>query len=225
MLRCSHIVCKVDDLHAAVEDFTDLGFTVDWGSDPTPAENALVWFASGPFIEPLRPPAVAQLEAMAAAYGRALAQRLGRWARASEGWCDLALETGATELADAHAALQAAGVRTSPVIKGSRTRPDGQVVRYQLLSPGPATLPFVASAYDPPQRPRQVKHANGALEVTTVRLGVSAGDRPAYDALAPEDPWLRVEATGESRVISVAIRGLRDQLDPARLHGAVLSNT
>src|SRR5262249_54346468 len=51
MLRCSHVLCTVDDIARAVADYTELGFTVEWGSDPRQAHNALIWFAEGPFIE------------------------------------------------------------------------------------------------------------------------------------------------------------------------------
>jgi catechol 2,3-dioxygenase-like lactoylglutathione lyase family enzyme len=223
MLRCSHVVCRVADIEVAVRDFTDLGFTVEWGSDPKRADNALIWFAEGPFIELLRPPPPAMRWPLTALYGRAVAGRIARWARSGEGWCDVALETDATELAPTRAALQAAGVDVSRIVKGKRTRPDGQPVRYEFLAPAPPRLPFVVSAYDPPQRPAHVAHANGALALTCVRLRVSDADRARYELLAGEDRWLRPEAAAETGVRAVELSGLRDELDPARLHGAVVA--
>ena len=225
MLSCGHVVCRVDDLQAGVRDFTDVGFTVEWGSDPRRASSAFIWFAQGPFIELLAPsPSFAILRwPMAALYGRAMGERIAHWRRPGEGWLDVALETDTTELASARAALRAAGVRVSKVVSGSRTRPDGERVRYQLLAPLSAGLPFVVSAYDPPQRPARVAHPNGAREIVAVHVAVSAADRRSYDALAGEDRWLHAEEAARSGVRGVRLGGLRDELDPTRLHGAVLT--
>jgi hypothetical protein len=222
-LRCGHVVCRVDDIASAVRDFSCLGFTVEWGSEPRRAHNALIWFARGPFIELLEPPRPARLEPIVARYGQAASERIMRWARSSEGWCDVALEANSIHLAATRAALVAAGVDLSPVLEGMRTRPDGATVRYEFLAPLPAQLPFVVSAYDPPQRPARVNHANGALEITHIRLGLSVADQRRYDVLVGEDRWLRPQMAAETGVRDVELRGLVGELDPTRLHGAVLT--
>ncbi|MFI6350423.1 VOC family protein [Streptomyces sp. NPDC050560] len=228
MLRCSHVLCKVDDVHAVVRDYRELGFTLEYGSAPQRAHNALLWFAEGPFIEFFQLPSAfrALKWPMAARYGLAAGERLARWAHPREGWRDLALETEEPELGRAHAALAASGVRVSRVMNGRRTRPDGALVRYQFLATRPARLPFVVSAYRPPQRPATVVHPNGARHVTRVRLGVAQDDRTAFDTLAahlgPGGP-LTVEDAATTGVVDVELDGLSDLLDPARLHGAVFA--
>ncbi len=225
MLICSHVLCKVADIRLAVRDFEDLGFTVEWGSAPERAHNALIWFPEGPFIELFQlPPAFALLKwPLSAAHGVAAGERLARWARPGEGWRDVALETAETELAATRAGLRAAGVPVSRVMKGTRTRPDAQLVRYQFIAPRPTQLPFVVSSYDPPQRPAQITHRNGARGITTVRFGVSEADRRTFDALIGADAWLATEDALQTGVIAVEIAGLEGELDPARLHGAVLT--
>jgi hypothetical protein len=213
----------VNDVASAVRDFTGLGFTVEWGSDPRWAHNALIWFARGPFIELLEPPAPPRLEPIVARYGQAAGERIIRWARSSEGWCDTALETDSIHLAATRAALVAAGVDLSPVLEGIRTRPDGGTVRYEFLAPLPVQLPFVVSAYDPPQRPVHVTHANGALEITCIRMGISVADQGRYDLIVGEDRWLRPQTTTETGIRDVEVSGLVDELDTTRLHGAVLT--
>ena len=228
VLRCSHVLCKVDDVRSVVRDYEELGFTVAYGSAPERAHNALLWFEEGPFIEFFQLPSAFRLVKwpMAAVNGRAAGDRLARWARPGEGWRDLALETDDTELAPVHGALTAGGVRVSRVMKGRRTRPDGDLVRYQFLATHPARLPFVVSAYDPPQRPTTVRHPNGARRITRVRLGLAERDRAAFDTLAahvePHGP-LTVEAAPDTGVLAVEVDGLTGPLDPARLHGAVLT--
>ncbi|MFJ7243056.1 VOC family protein [Kitasatospora sp. NPDC098652] len=227
MLRASHILCKVDDVRTVVADYTALGFTVEYGSDPARAHNALLWFDAGPFIEFFQlPPAAAALRwPLSAVYGRAAGRRLARWARPGEGWRDLALETDERDLTGVRTALRSARLPVSRVMRGRRTRPDGAVVRYQFLAPRPAGLPFVVSAYDPPQRPARTAHPNGARGVARVRLGVAAADRPRYDALIGADPWLAVEPAPRTGVIAVELAGLERELDQGKLHGAILTST
>ncbi|WP_234384915.1 VOC family protein [Streptomyces sp. MMG1121] len=228
VLRCSHVLCKVDDVRSVVRDYEELGFTVEYGSAPERAHNALLWFEEGPFIEFFQlPPAFRLVKwPMAAVNGRAAGDRLARWARPGEGWRDLALETDDVELVRVHAALSAGGVRVSRVMKGRRTRPDGDLVRYQFLATHPVRLPFVVSAYDPPQRPASVHHPNGARRISRVRVGVAERDRAAFDTLAahvePDGP-LAVEIAPDTGVVAVELEGLTGPLDPARLHGAVLT--
>ncbi|PJJ05985.1 glyoxalase-like protein [Streptomyces sp. 2333.5] len=228
MLSCSHVLCKVDDIRSAVRDYQELGFTVEWGSAPERAHNALLWFERGPFIEFFQlPPAFRLLKwPMSAVNGVAAGDRLARWARPGEGWRDLALETDTTALHGAHRALRTSGSRVSRVMKGRRTRPDGDRVGYQFLATRPARLPFVVSAYDPPQRPTAVRHPNGATHIRTVRLGIADHDRPAFDALAghlSEEGPLRVEQAPHTGVIDVELAGVDERLDRQKLHGAVFS--
>ncbi|MEW2547700.1 VOC family protein [Streptomyces sp. NPDC047002] len=228
MLRCSHVLCKVDDIRSVVDDYRELGFTLEYGSAPERAHNALLWFPEGPFIEFFQLPSVFRLLKwpMAARNGVAAGERLARWARPDEGWRDLALETDDTALGRVHTTLRTSGVRVSRVMDGRRTRPDGAAVRYQFLATRPAALPFVVSAYSPPQRPTDVRHANGARRVGRVRLGVADADRAAFDSLAahlgPGGP-LTVEPAAATGVLGVELDGLNAPLAPGRLHGAALA--
>ena len=56
MLKCSHILCKVNNISNLFRDYEALGFSVEWGSAPERAHNALLWFKEGPFIEFLQMP-------------------------------------------------------------------------------------------------------------------------------------------------------------------------
>jgi hypothetical protein len=224
-LCCSHAVCKVDDIRVAVRDLEGLGFAVQWGSAPERAHNALVWFEAGPFLEFFELPRVAAFLRwpFGLLYGSAAGDRLLRWAQAPEGWCDWALETSDTALFRTRAVLCEQGVPVSRVIKGKRTRPDGNLVRYQFLATRPACLPFVVSAYSPPQRPVRIVHPNGARAVARVRLGIAPRDWELFRRLVPNDPWLAAEPNADTRVLGVELAGLNRPLDQARLHGAVIT--
>lgn len=227
MLRCSHVICRVEDIHALVRDYQDLGFTMEWGAAPDRAHNAFVRFADGPFLEfyELAPRARMLRWPLGLAYGFAAGDRIARWALPGEGCRDVAVETDATRLAATRAALRAAGVATSRVIKGRRTRPDGQQVRYEFLATRPGGLPFVVSAYDPPQRPERIVHPNGARRIGRVRLDVTAADRPVLERLVGGDPHLELTSAATTVVRGVTLDGLAGELDAAKLHGAVLTPT
>ncbi|MFC0623425.1 VOC family protein [Kribbella deserti] len=223
MLRCSHILCKVDDIRAVIADYTDLGFTMTWGSRPDKAHNALLWFGAGPFVEFFELPsrASALRWPVGLAFGAPAGRRIADWARPGEGWRDVALETDALDLRAEHAELKAL-MPVSRVLKGRRTRPDGQVVRYQFLAPDPVGLPFVVSSYDPPQRPAVITHPNGATGIAKVHMTVAPADRAAYDALIADDPWLVPQPGERTGVTGVELAGTTALLDPAKLHGAQL---
>ncbi|MFI9362717.1 VOC family protein [Kitasatospora sp. NPDC053057] len=225
MLRTSHILCKVDDVRAAVRDFTELGFTMEFGSDPARAHNALLWFAEGPFIEFFQLPSAFRLLRwpLSTVHGLGAGERLARWARPGEGWRDLALETDELDLTGTRTALRAANLAVSRVMKGRRTRPDGETVRYQFLAPRPARLPFVVSAYDPPQRPSRITHPNGAEGVARVRFGVAEADRPTFRTLIGGDGRLAAEPAPRTGVLGVELAGLAADLDPDKLHGTVFT--
>ncbi|MBB5158994.1 hypothetical protein BJ970_006593 [Saccharopolyspora phatthalungensis] len=210
-----------------MRDFTELGFSVTWGSAPEKARNALIWFAEGPFLEffefptalrPLRWP-------VAARFGLGMGDRLAKWAAPGSGWRDLALETDDTDLTATRDRLAATGLPMSRIFRNTRTRPDGERVRYQMSAPRPAALPFVVSSYDPPQRPRRTEHPNGATGISAVHYGIRPQHRAHYDRLIGPDPWLRPRASPVTGVLTVELDGLAGPLDPELTNGVALVPT
>ncbi|MEK4063318.1 MULTISPECIES: VOC family protein [unclassified Paenibacillus] len=238
MLKCSHILCRVNDIAEVVRNYEALGFSVQWGSAPERALNALIWFEEGPFIELFQVPKSLTflIPPLGLLFGRAAGRRWTYWAKAKEGWCDVALEpderaavqgqpqnVGRVEqLAAIRQSLREAGLATSRVIHGNRTRPDRTKVKYSLFTTEPLGLPFIVSVYDPPQRPEMIRHPNGATGIGWVRMGVAAEHLPAMKLLAAGDRWLRFEDAPQTKVLEVGLSGLDDLLDASRMHGAVL---
>ncbi|MBY9080393.1 VOC family protein [Paenibacillus sp. HN-1] len=237
MLKCSHILCRVDNVADVVRNYEALGFTVQWGSAPKRALNAFIWFEEGPFIELFQIPKSLTffIPPLGLLFGRAAGRRWAYWAKVQEGWCDVALEpddsatvhgdagsVGRVEqLAAIRQSLRRSGLKTSRLIHGSRTRPDNVKVSYSLFATEPLGLPFVVSLYDPPQRPEKIRHSNGATGIEWVRMGIAAEHRSAMRLLVEEDRWLRLVNAPQTKVLEVGLAGLQASLEGSRLHGAV----
>jgi hypothetical protein len=242
MLRCSHVLCRVNNISQLVRDYESLGFTLEWGSAPGKALNALLWFEEGPFIEFFQIPRALSYfgPPLGLAFGRPAARRWKHWYESSEGWCDVALEpTGRgerlsrersrenlRELKEIRTALNRQGIATSRVIRGARTRPDGIRVRYALFAPEPVALPFVVSRYDPPQRPAGISHPNGASGIQSITMGITEKYIQPFQTLIGGDTWLKTAPSLKTGVLEVALKGIRTtNLNPERLHGAVFTVT
>lgn len=232
-LKCSHILCRVNDIAMAVRDYERLGFAMQWGSDPARADNALLWFEEGPFIEFFQiPKSFAHFGVLLGlAKGAAAGKRWSAWARAGEGWCDAALEPEAEpvnwtaednrkQLEQIRMSVKRQGMDVSRLINGARMRPDEIKVRYSLFAPLSTGLPFVVSHYDSPQRPQSVRHPNGARKVEWVTFGLCGADSEAFHRLVPAEDRLRPVAAASSGVIEVGVSGLAGRLDERLLHGA-----
>ncbi|MBD8499356.1 VOC family protein [Paenibacillus arenosi] len=235
MLKCSHIICKVADITTAVRDYESLGFTMQWGSAPERAHNALLWFEAGPFIELFQiPTSFSYLSLpLGVFYGRGAGKRFKHWSSLSEGWCDVALEPARNpnvemlsaqrnrmELQEIRQTMNHSGIPTSRIINGKRIRPDGSMVRYSLFAPNETGLPFMVSHYDPPQRPKRIEHPNGATGIEWVKMGVPQQLSTSFQSLLAHDKWLRAESVSQQGVIEVALSGLNQSLDTNLLHGA-----
>lgn len=215
MLKCSHILCKVDNLGDAVASLEQAGFSVQWGGKPGKAHNALVWFEQGPFLEFFElPRAFCWLSyPFGWRFGRAAGQRLRNWALAPAGWCDVALEPEQYQPADPlnldrikeHLRQQA--LAGSRIVKGSRISGNGEKVHYRFMAPAGQHLPFIVSHYHPLQRPSQITHFNGARGVTNVNFHVPKASRASLERLLPTDRWLNTQSSERRQVSSVTLTG------------------
>ncbi|MFY1634991.1 VOC family protein [Solwaraspora sp. WMMB335] len=222
-MRCSHILHRVDDIHASVRAFEQAGFTVVYGRRPDRSSNALIWFETGPFIELVRVPRLSlPMLWMAQLYaGRAVRRRVERWVERERLWIDLAVETDDETIGAERDRLIRAGVPMSRILNMRRVTPEGRTLRWQLAAPQDPSLPFAMSAYRPSARPGSVAHANGATGVASVHVGVPAAKRAAWlTVLDGGDPWIRL-ADGDG-IRSVELSGLATPLDPAFIGGLPL---
>ena len=200
-LTPSHVLVRVQDLARSVAEYEAAGFTVQWGSDPEAAHNALIHFREGPFIELFDPvPADADPDEFRAR----MPPRVGAWVDA-RGLCDHALE-GYRSMEAILDGLAARGIETTPAFEAERTGADGVTLRWSLMLPPRLDLPFVMSPYEPaPAIPAgDRRHANGLLRLASLEIESAQPFELAerltamlgHAALRTSDDGVMVEAAG-----------------------------
>jgi hypothetical protein len=225
--RCSHVLLWVRDIHRAVGDYRQLGFTVNYATNPDKAQHAHIWFSSGPVIELLTTPKSARffkwpIEWVA---GRGSGRRMLRWPAGGEGFCDVAVATDTPELAPELVELRRAGVPVGRAIPWARTTPAGQRIRFSFAYPENDRLPFIVTPYEPPQHPRDAAHRNGARRLSRVTMGVRREDGEPLRQLIGDDPTFLLQSADVTGVLGIELLGLQAELDPSLLHGALVRPT
>ncbi len=217
-----HVVIKVDDLEAAGEDYTGLGFSVAqggaherWGS-----RNALVPFDDGSYLE---------LIALGAGRGGGPGSEHSRMERrllaregVLEGLVDYALLPG--DMGEELARVRACGLDFAGPLPGGRVRPDGQAVSWEMGLPDRPDLPFLCGDVTPrglrvPEGEARA-HPNGAMGISEVAVAVedleASADR--YEALLGVGPEQEAGVEG----VRYACGGARIVLaEPAGQEGPV----
>jgi hypothetical protein len=224
-MKCSHVLIRVLDLHQAVRDYREAGFTVDYATDPAKAQHAHIWFAQGPIIELLTTPRHARcfkwMIDLIAGFGAG--RRMIGWAEQGEGFCDLALTTGTADIGPERRRLAQIGIACGRAVRWVRTKPDGNRIRFQFAYPRRPDLPFIVGTYDPPQNPARTDHPNGASGINQIILGAPAADHGLIRQMAGENSALLLEIAPHYGVQSIIVSGLRGELPAHLLHGAVLT--
>ena len=218
-LVMDHVIILVDDLERASADFRALGFTVTPGGEHGEGltHNALIHFADGTFFELLAYKRGWRTSALRWLYRRGALGLLARSRRRGglfrfielsdmpEGLVDFCLL--AESLAAATEATEQANLPTPAPLSSSRVRPDGQEVRWDIISILTPALPFLRSPYAPAitPDPKATHHRNGARGIA--RLQIESSD-PAtltrlYAQLLGTTPLAGTQEHGEATVFRV----------------------
>lgn len=192
-VKFDHLVIRVRNLDAAMSDYSALGLTVTPGGEhPTlGSKNALIPFADDSYIEliafkPRETPATPDPKASP------MVKRVGAWEASKEGMVDFALVP--PKAGEAIAAAKSRGLTFEGPFPGSRKRPDGQEVSWELGVPASFDLPFLCA--DVTARSLRVpggaarEHPNGAVGFHRLVVGVEslAESIKRYQALLGVDP-------------------------------------
>jgi catechol 2,3-dioxygenase-like lactoylglutathione lyase family enzyme len=160
-----HIVIVVADLRAAIENYTDLGFTVTpGGKHPIGSENALIPFADGSYIE---------LIAFTVSNSGLLWQEQLRKGGGIVDFC-----ARCNDLREQRERFGKAGIAMNESSPLSRQRPDGYVLNWILATPQPpwaGIVPFLIEDLTPREErvPSNRQHTNGARGIASITLAVN----------------------------------------------------
>jgi catechol 2,3-dioxygenase-like lactoylglutathione lyase family enzyme len=205
--RLDHVVIRVRDLEQACADYRELGFTVTPGGEhPTlGSRNALIPFQDDTYLELI---AFKPRSATENVPESAVTRRWRRWEECDEGLVDFALVPSSAEEAIREARER--GLAIDGPFPGSRRRPDGQEVAWQLGIPEAFEAPFLCADVTP--RELRVpggearRHANGVIGIRAV--GTKALDFDAtierYRALLGIAPFLHLK---EPRIAAIRLPG------------------
>lgn len=166
MLTIDHVVIFVQDLNGAMDDFRALGFTVNYGGQHADAitENGLVIFGDGTY-----------LELIALVEGRAYedATFKGLLLENGEGFTGYALLSD--DIQAEIAGLRERGNNAADVRAGSRNRPDGQEIRWQMSTLEGGRIPFIIQDETDrnlrvPVEGENIRHSNGVTAIKELLL-------------------------------------------------------
>ncbi len=182
-LRLEHVVIRVDDLDIATRDFQSLGFNVVYGGVHGSGftHNALIHFQDGSFFELIafRRKLLLKMLLSSGLLGLLLRNtdnhikyRFVEGIRFPEGFMDSALLSKEIALDTEQANRR--GLKTSPPIPFQREKPNGETVRWNIMSPFADALPFLRDAYVPEQHTSEAdtRHDNGARGISSVVYAV-----------------------------------------------------
>lgn len=231
MLRIDHAILVVDELDAAINDFTALGFTVRYGGVHASGatHNALIVFQDGTYLE-LMAPTGRTAQPGTADYSFLFAN--------GEGFAGICLSSDDLD-ADVAAIRRRGGHLDNPS-EGGRVRPDGVHMHWRSSWIDSEPLPFIMQDITPrnlrvTEEIDQMTHENGAMGLVgaTIRAGSDALLK-RFDAIFGSTlgfglGWaeyecggarIRLEFGGErDTVTEIVLDGLRTTIDS---HGARL---
>ncbi len=222
LTRCSHVLLWVKDIHQAVTDFRQQGFTVSYATAENKAQHAHIWFEQGAIIELLTsPPNPQKFKWMIDLFaGRGAGKRMIRWSEQGEGFCDLAVVSDDfdTDLD----VLKGSGIKMGRTIPWRRTKPNGEKTKFRFVYPRAYSLPFLVSPYQPPQYPDKVSHANGANHLNKINMTVSKEDWQTVSTLLGDDPVMHLQPGAKTQIQYIELAGLNTTLAKDKLHGGTI---
>ncbi|GEK15984.1 VOC family protein [Aliivibrio fischeri] len=223
LTRSSHVLIWVKNIHKAVADFRQLGFTVEYVTTEKKSKNALIWFEQGAIIELLTsPPNPQRFKWMIDLFaGRGAGKRMIRWSQQGEGFCDLAVVSD--DFDNDLLALKVSGIKMCRTIPWRRTKPNGDKTKFHFVYPRTDSLPFIISPYQPSQRPDKVDHSNGATSLAKINMTVRKEDWDTVWMLLGQDPVMNLEYGPKTQIQNIELAGLNNSLPTEKLHGTQLN--
>lgn len=220
MLQIDHLILAVDDLDAAMQNFTSHGFTVRFGGIHASGatHNALITFQDGTYLELMAP--TGQMAKPNTADYTFLFSR-------GEGWAGFCLSSD--DLPADAALIRSHGGNIGKIGEGGRVRPDGTEMRWRSAWIDELALPFVMQ--DLTSRNLRVTddatltaHDNGATGIASLTVTDSPWSVPVplnqrFEAVFGASDARGVYACGGVLIWMTTPGGTHDAITGLALHG------
>ena len=187
-MKLGHVIYKVDDLDQAVKEYTEKGFTVEYGKKKNPY-NALIYFAEGPYFELLKRTGMPSFaKKVFSLFGKkAFVHRLDTWDKSEEGLIGLALENDRFDIDIEQKTLDKANLRYMKMSSG-RTDTRNRKLRFKGVFPDDMGIPVLGTKFNINVRPpKDYVHPNGIKRITSVSFGTKEQFIPLIRDLCDDD--------------------------------------
>ncbi len=187
-MRLGHVIYNVKDLDAAVKEWRDKGFEVEYGRTKKPI-NALIYFSEGPYIELLKE---GGMSSMARKIMRLMGKgefmdRFDYWANAPEGWTSLCIEKDPGGLEEEIAYLTSLGIKGTYMEKLKRVDTQNRELKYKCYFTHDYNMPFLMSYFNIDPKPKNYVHPNGVKGIAKVIYRTSRKNAEALKHLVQDD--------------------------------------
>lgn len=190
-MKVSHVVYKVNNLHKAVKDWTENGFTVEYGKTEDPY-NAIIYFSEGPYIElfgnsgmSFDEKAVLRREGM----GKVV-DRMEKMENSEEGLVDVVMENYEENLNKELSILKKHNVDYY-LTPSQRLDTKGRDLRFSVAFPLEDKIPFFMTYFNIDPKPVDYVHANGVKSISSISFGTTQAFMPLINLLC-DDPILKL---------------------------------
>lgn len=175
MKRIDHILIKADNLHGAVQEFSDAGFRVFYGTRKGKAYNALIYLQDHSFLELVRTTVIPPFARTLTKWGvfRTLSpffNRIGSYYFKGGPILDYSVYSPDIDLFYDRVKKNAEKPKHL-----KRLKPNGVTVRWKLLAPKNLHFPFLMSDYEPEKMSHDETyvHPNGVEGIQRLAVGVA----------------------------------------------------
>lgn len=224
MLEISHISFSVSDLYSAAKEIENMGFKIEWGGLKGKENNFFIWFGESTFLEvfSIKRRYLPLVFIIRIIYGKAVAKRWWKWFSAKNKFIDFALEDSdenktiirnyknktIVDIESIKESLKESKINFSKTMHWKRTNKNGVRANYSYFVPYNENLPFIVSKYEPPQKPKDFIHPNGAKLIKNIRICAKKSEYRDMKILMKEMNNVMIEEGNSTTMKEIGIYGL-----------------
>ncbi|MBW9212012.1 MULTISPECIES: VOC family protein [Terrabacteria group] len=187
-MRSGHIIYKVNNLQAAVEEWRNKGFEVEYGRKKNPF-NALIYFSEGAYIELLQNTGMPKIVIFfSKVFGVSKKmERFYYWNNCDEGWCGFCIEKDFGNLDEEVAFLNKNGIKGVLFNNLKRVDTKDRVLKYKCFFPEGLDFPFLMSYFSIDPKPVNFTHPNGIRKIKKIVFKIDEKNASILKQLIQDD--------------------------------------